>query len=815
MPFRFWGTNRRIFRVSSEIPTNKWHCDKLSENQSAALGETTLAQFLKRFRIEAYFGNRLRLTRWLLASILGLAAWTAAPTIAALAQPKDYAAQLQLVSELRIAGQALFALASLALLFLWAFIPSDRQIDQWAASYWRTIGDWARQKFSLDTDEIIEDPIEFRYYSLEKAQACRGKDNLWRSTQLAATVINSTRQQFMIYLCRIDLLTGNFTYEETHEIFYQDIVSISTSAKSRIIDMKNASDYDKDFARKYPRSVVNNLLQINDLKIVALRLVNDGHITIAAYRDGGTVSYEDDLGQLASNADAVDRLRRCVRDMREFIAQNAVLATTKQFFREALGCRQEQIGPDLLRFVLPDSVGNSKEVELTGIVAIWDEQRSTTLLMTLKNLKRTDGDGIARLYLLHNQGRPPPKILHEWRRELEWEVVPVHFEMIARAVSRHESERVLKELEEPYLTRTDPYLESKPIIDPTWFFGRREVLDRLTSILAQGQHAGIFGLRKIGKTSLIKQIEQRFGRTPTALVDCQEFGAFANVYLQEISGQLREELSVLGVGSVPPPLDRFEDLDVIRKYLFDLVQAWRASGREEPFLIIMDEIDKLFPCHDITTEEPVVIEYVRLFRMLRGLAQTQNCIVMLVVAYRPDVNRRNLLTAKSGENPMFRSYHEEYVGCLSADESEALVREVGQWRQIDWEQEAAFRVYRYCGGHPLITRIFASKVTERGTRKHITVARTEETALEIAQTFRKNDIGNYYSEGIWKLLHENERNLLETMTRSGDDGLVESDLGATLQEALTNLENFGLVRVDDSRVRIVAELFNRWLKRMF
>jgi hypothetical protein len=164
---------------------------------------------------------------------------------------------------------------------------------------------------------------------------------------------------------------------------------------------------------------------------------------------------------------------------------------------------------------------------------------------------------------------------------------------------------------------------------------------------------------------------------------------------------------------------------------------------------------------------------------------------------------------------MFRSYHEEYVGCLSEEESEALVREVGQWRQIDWEPSAASRVYHYCGGHPLITRFFASKATERGTVKQVTVARTEETALEIAATFRKNDIGNYYSEGIWKLLQEHERSLLQKVTQAAGLPFVESCLSPTMQEALTNLENFGLVSIDAGRIRIVAELFRRWLARMF
>jgi hypothetical protein len=84
-----------------------------------------------------------------------------------------------------------------------------------------------------------------------------------------------------------------------------------------------------------------------------------------------------------------------------------------------------------------------------------------------------------------------------------------------------------------------------------WFFGRGEISNRLSTVLAQGQHAGVFGLRKIGKTSLLNQIQQRFEGTPTALVDCQAHGYSSNAYLEDILCQLTKELAALGVRGSP------------------------------------------------------------------------------------------------------------------------------------------------------------------------------------------------------------------------------------------------------------------------
>ena len=86
-------------------------------------------------------------------------------------------------------------------------------------------------------------------------------------------------------------------------------------------------------------------------------------------------------------------------------------------------------------------------------------------------------------------------------------------------------------MEEPFITRTDPYSESKPINDPTWFYGHDIIMRNLREDLAQGNHIGLFGLRKVAKTSLVKQVQNRFLPTPTVFIDCQAFSPRSLLYL--------------------------------------------------------------------------------------------------------------------------------------------------------------------------------------------------------------------------------------------------------------------------------------------
>jgi Cdc6-like AAA superfamily ATPase len=455
-----------------------------------------------------------------------------------------------------------------------------------------------------------------------------------------------------------------------------------------------------------------------------------------------------------------------------------------------------------------------RDDRMAGIVTLWQEGQSAPpehLLSTKRN-QREKRLGEVKLYAVYKGQGPSSSIIHTWREQLACEIIPLLSTILQKALATDDCERVLKELEEPYLARVDPYAESKPIHDPTWFYGRDELLKRLPSVLAQGQHIGIFGLRKVGKTSLINQLRQRFVATPTVFIDCQAFSASAEIYFEEILKQLQAELRSHGVKGLSRERST-SSVENARQQFITFYDLWEKTGQRGPFLIVLDEIDKLFPNKEVKNSEEILAEYVRFFRLLRGLVQSGQCLVTLVIAYRPDVNRRNLLTPAVGENPMFQSFQEEYLGFLSPEDSQAMIREIGRWKQIEWDEDAAKRVFDYCGGHPLITRFFASHACEEGALKAIDYSRVEETAKEIQGALRRNEIGNYYSEGVWELLRHDEQQVLRLICQQDKAAFPEEQIPRDLEDALTNLERFGLVASHGGSLRLTAHLFHVWLQR--
>ncbi|SPF52557.1 hypothetical protein SBA4_5120006 [Candidatus Sulfopaludibacter sp. SbA4] len=354
-----------------------------------------------------------------------------------------------------------------------------------------------------------------------------------------------------------------------------------------------------------------------------------------------------------------------------------------------------------------------------------------------------------RIYIVFSDPAPSPSEMQKLG-----EAIPISLARIERAIAEDNCGRTLAEIEEPFTIRQDPYDEGVPVRDETWFYGRRELLERLPAALRQGQHAGIFGIRKVGKTSLLNQLRDRLLRnTAVVLLDCQGYEADTDVYFRAILEGFRLELkSRLG-----KPLP--ETAGSFREQFLALRASWQQTGSREVFVLILDEADKLFPDRRKAENVKPLAEAVRLFRVLRALAQEQEAVSLLLCAYRPDLNRQNLL-GEAGENPLHMSMQENFLQFLTPDEAKAMVREIGGWKQIEWTDAAIDRTYDWCAGHPLVTRFFASDACERGNRKQVDESRVAEVAAAIERDFRKHRIGVYFRESIWGILYPDEQECL-------------------------------------------------------
>ena len=417
-----------------------------------------------------------------------------------------------------------------------------------------------------------------------------------------------------------------------------------------------------------------------------------------------------------------------------------------------------------------------------------------------------------RLYLVYRDQAPSAEQLATLRqRAPQAQLVPLSSRDLARAIAAGSaSVETLRRLEEPFVARNDPYDEQRPVESELMFFGRGKVLDDIPQSLLQGQHVGLFGLRKVGKTSLLNRVRDRLSDHPCIWIDCQGYEAVAVDLFNAVLGGLDKELTRLST-RVAVAIPAVENANQFRVAFLKGLEALRAKTPSARVILLLDEVDKYFPNRGQPQSEQTLREYVAFFRMLRALAQEHRGLAVMAVAYRPDVNRSNQLTDAAGENPMFMAYQEHFLGFLEAEDTATMLRELGRWQSIEWDEDALVHAHEASGGHPLMARQLASDTCERGRRKQVSITDLREAVKTVRDGFARHRIGRYIEESIWAMLRREERAVLVRVATQ--PGIAASLFQRDLAGALVNLVQFGVVDERLGGLRVRGSLLQAWIER--
>jgi hypothetical protein len=322
---------------------------------------------------------------------------------------------------------------------------------------------------------------------------------------------------------------------------------------------------------------------------------------------------------------------------------------------------------------------------------------------------------------------------------------------------------------------TVPYVIGQWVCGPQ-FYGRAA---EITEILGSAQRwQWIAGLRRIGKTSLLKQLDHLTGsgdRPEVALFwDLQGVESAEDLGLTFTDALLdaEEALARHGISA-----EEVEDGDVFAS-LEKLAGALQQQNAG--LLLLCDEADELMP---LSRAAPGLVE--RLWQSIAGFPATR-----VVVAS----SLRLCDSVAEGAEWMERFGAPRYLGAMTDDDARALL----QQSQLPAAARPAFdeagveAIRTACGDHPMLLQIVAKRFHEIGD--------LEETFLQVTAD---RAIQHLFSVDF-ALLAEAERQLLR--------GLVaeRSAVDASIAQRLLTL---GLLRGNGSGVTIPNRFLASWLRQ--
>ncbi len=400
----------------------------------------------------------------------------------------------------------------------------------------------------------------------------------------------------------------------------------------------------------------------------------------------------------------------------------------------------------------------------------------------------------------------------------------------------------LRRLLRKELGASDLFANAAPVFG--WdFTGRKEQIQALRKHLRRGRPVALYGLRKVGKTSLILVMRQqliadsrsaREGQQPNATpridipihVDAQEID-FAECnragFMRALIFACYQTLKELDIEptslDLKPRLGSFAYLSTLSPerveregtLLLKLLGQWASEAPgQRCVMLLIDEYERLLNDDVFPRRDGLDI-----FDFLRGLVQTHRGSVNFLFA---GLSRRLADASRFGDrqNPLFNFAIDFPLAGLTLEEMGALFRKIGRRLSLAFKPEALAVIWEDTGGHPFLAREMGRLLDQniaqdqRSKKVEILAAtvrdRRKEFQIEVANTMQ--EIAHAASQ-----LDPEAPFALSYLQAASSKADADEALALLRDEVVTELERLGIVARDaaDGRWLIRIGCFARWL----
>jgi formylglycine-generating enzyme required for sulfatase activity/tetratricopeptide (TPR) repeat protein len=249
----------------------------------------------------------------------------------------------------------------------------------------------------------------------------------------------------------------------------------------------------------------------------------------------------------------------------------------------------------------------------------------------------------------------------------------------------------------------NPYIAGNPIDDPDGFFGRDDVFRNVTAVLRHPRQNAIvlYGQRRIGKTSILLQLEKRLaadGQYTSVYFDLMDK---AGKPLVEVLRELAQRIN-FSLNQPPPNPALFDAEGAYFRDTF-LPQAAQLAA-PGGLVLLFDEFDVLDSPDSSQSAGQTFFPYLRAWMNRAAGAQ-----FVFVIGRRPeDLSIQTM--------PTFKGVPASQVALLDQRDTEAIIRQSEAEGSLQWTDEAVTAVWEWTQGHPFFTQLLCEAVWKEAYR---------------------------------------------------------------------------------------------------
>jgi hypothetical protein len=340
-----------------------------------------------------------------------------------------------------------------------------------------------------------------------------------------------------------------------------------------------------------------------------------------------------------------------------------------------------------------------------------------------------------------------------------------------------------------------PYIVGPPVRHPNDFYGRSAELARFFEIIGgiQTQSISVRGVRRAGKTSFLHHVSHpdvvaRYLSQPERYVliyiDISSCRTPADFY-QRVQQQLVQSVNGRSIspqqGSTITPATLYEVENLLRQY------------PQYRFVLLLDEFDHM---HTDTFGQDFLVE----LRALTGMWESD---VACVTASYWDLYHLGSKVGLPPTSPFYNIFYPTplFLPGLVTEAAVSLIQQPAQQAHVDFEPEQVDQILQMGGTLPFFVQATAAKWYQM-----VRAGRSPNMALIQQQLMA--EMAHYFGQW-WRYFQQPEREALSLLAQQQARGGVADT--AVAANVLYNLQNYGLVVLERSRLFINGDLFAHWI----
>lgn len=380
-------------------------------------------------------------------------------------------------------------------------------------------------------------------------------------------------------------------------------------------------------------------------------------------------------------------------------------------------------------------------------------------------------------------------------------------------VTRESVSLINQRLKEFFYGR-DLFSFESPLQNDTYFYGRSDTVQFFYDKYRSGENCGLFGLRKIGKTSVLFALRRYLllrNEIPV-FIDCQEPSFHRRRWFECLEFIIQTLISTIEeIDSKSLEIELHSNYDEKNGSIYfqdDIVKIHNYISKSR-VLFIFDEIENI--TFDISPTEHWNNgqDFISFWQAIRSIFQKQPNLFSFLIA---GVNPRAVETPIIAEfdNPIYRMITPTYLKFFDSKSVIEMVSSIGNYMGLDFDPEIFTYLTEDFGGHPFLIRQVCSKIHQDASKNR---------PLRISKYYYKEQKENFerylndYIELIIEVLRKwypKEYNLIEILAID-DYNAFENEITKS-EKLVEHLLGYNIIEKSDSKYHIRIAAVKKYLE---